>query len=664
MPHLRRLPAAAIVTVFLALMPSSASAALDVKRVGTALTITGTTAGDTQIEIDADQSVFVAGSEVAVGTSTPTTCSAKGSYVECGDADLTSLSVSLTGTGDDNVQITDAPFMPAATLTVGTGPGDDELLFFGEQRVIANLGSGDDRATTDAGEDELRGGPGDDILSPGASDDQVWGDDGNDRFSADGAADGDDTFDGGADTQAPTGPVGSGPAGSAGPSPANLSGLGGGDTVDYGARTAPVAIRLPADSRTVPEGDNGASTEHDRLAHVESAVGAGSNKAGEGAGSTLVGNERANALVGGLGADNLSGADGNDLLRGDLGDDRYDGGDGDDLLDARTGASVPTSAGDIDSELTCATGNDGLRRDPVDPQGVGCEHLAPLFLGPLLIEGNPRVGNALTIGRSGVVGEVTAVTATWFSCPAGSTPKPGQAIDDPALGCRAAGAASTFVPHPDRDLGRVVHAVPSFLWTFGDESGGLTAAFGPLTEALPTDPVIVQRPETDTGSGTQPIPGEPFAQFAKRAAIARLGSGAVLSNIALGNGTAVYETPASRGGKIPVTPTSRRTIAAVVCEKACALTVEGRVTLTVASRSKRKRTQLVKLKKQAFALAAGSSATVPFNASASQRRRMQAAKKAKLSLTFVLRAADGTTRRATKRYVVKVHAAGTPGQRL
>jgi hypothetical protein len=134
-----------------------------------------------------------------------------------------------------------------------------------------------------AGDDVISGGGGGDVINGGGGSDLICGDDGKDTFIEGSAANGSDTFNGGADT----------------------------DEVTYSTRTAAVTatINNVANDGAAGEGDN-------VMRNVENLVGGL-------AGDTVTGSASANTLNGGGGDDTLTGSGGIDTLNGFAGDDTF-----------------------------------------------------------------------------------------------------------------------------------------------------------------------------------------------------------------------------------------------------------------------------------------------------------------------------------------------------
>lgn len=660
MPHLRW-PLAVATLLLACLLPSSAFAALDVRRTGNALTVIGATAGDTQIQIGEDDDVvYVSGSEVAVGTTTPGTCVDQGDYVECGAAPLTGLSVTLSGPGDDHLEFSDEALTTTAAVTVNTGPGDDELLFYGEPSINADLGAGNDSASTGSGADSIHGGPGNDTFALGTGNDEAFGDEGNDRFDAESSPDGADSFDGGPDSQ-------------------TTAKLGSGDTISYVERASAIQVTLPSDANSTPAGNNGAAAENDRLAHVENAIGSDPQTVGA-ATSTLTGNERANYLGSGWGDDNLIGAGGNDYLAGDVGRDGYEGGDGDDVIDARSrfrsrsGASTTLWYEDVDAKISCGGGQDAVRRDPEDPDGAACEHQAPYLLETPHILGGAETGSRLSVERGLTFGEADTPLTSWYSCIAGRVPE--ELADLPEDGNDDCALVSTDESYfPDQyDVGHVFFARVELAWSYGEGAVAFTPLFGPIkpgSGGSPGGPGTVPR---GTGPGPGGLAGSPdFLQRASVQAQRQLGAGSIVSNISLGAGTALFEAPITKGGIVVLKGTIVPSITGIACEKNCTAAITGSIILvpkskrakrssadstyasTVATAASAKaKYKTVKLKPQSVRVVAGGLGVVKLNATSAHRRLIKRARKAKLTLAYALTYADGSVRKAKKSYLVKV----------
>lgn len=207
------------------------------------------------------------------------------------------------GIGINTDSYVDISVSGTATYTVSLGAGRDVLSAAGgygtgdtafTTAITAYGGDDDDTLTGGDGADTLYGGPGDDTLAGGAGADTLYGDEGDDTFDEGDAANGADTFNGGAGT----------------------------DIVDYSARTADLTVTIDG---TANDGD-GAATENDDLAaDMEGAIG------GSGA-DNFTGSASADTFEGGAGDDTIDGGDGADTIKGGLGADTITGGLGDDTL--------------------------------------------------------------------------------------------------------------------------------------------------------------------------------------------------------------------------------------------------------------------------------------------------------------------------------------------
>ncbi len=202
----------------------------------------------------------------------------------------------LLGAGDDRASATGAsltaPALPLqATAKVGGTP-----VTLGAMRPLGFTA----RLFGMEGTDRLAGGDGDDVLDGGA---------GDDMFVVAGARDGADVF---------TGDVGF-------------------DTVDYGARTAPLAVSIAPSSAA--DANDGVSGEGDDVGDSIEEVRGGSGN------DDLRGNGQSNVLRGGGGDDTLwSGPSGtcagdSDQLYGDDGNDTFEMGDASDCADRVSGGA-------------------------------------------------------------------------------------------------------------------------------------------------------------------------------------------------------------------------------------------------------------------------------------------------------------------------------------
>lgn len=279
---------------------------------------------------------------------------------------------------------------------IGTASGDN-LAGDGGANILDG-GAGGDIVRGEGGADVVRGGLGDDEVEGGDGNDRLEGGEGSDGLRGDSvavggglnlaaAAPGDDLLLGGPGPDRLDGGPGTdrldgGPANDA------IQGGDGVDTLDYSARTEPLAVTIgdvtlvgvdlnPTGTKAAPDpkgtpgtptapaapdltlarvnqNDGGASDDvggfRDSVANdVETVLG------GSGA-DQIAGNALANDLEGNGGADVLIGGDAADALRG---------GAGPDILKARDGVA--------DQVLDCGADTDTLEADPADPAGSGCE---------------------------------------------------------------------------------------------------------------------------------------------------------------------------------------------------------------------------------------------------------------------------------------------------
>jgi Ca2+-binding RTX toxin-like protein len=163
----------------------------------------------------------------------------------------------------------------------------------GMERILG--GTADDRLTGDGGANRLEGRDGNDILNGLAGPDALFGSLGNDVFVESAGPSGPDVYNGGK----------------------------GGDTLNYGARSGPVAVRLDGSANDGFDPDQNSSSsaaeEHDQDVAIEDATtGSGDD--------FLLGSAAANLLGGRAGNDRLHGQDGtarvDELRCGDGADDR------------------------------------------------------------------------------------------------------------------------------------------------------------------------------------------------------------------------------------------------------------------------------------------------------------------------------------------------------
>ncbi|HEX5910965.1 MAG TPA: hypothetical protein VFY44_10750, partial [Thermoleophilaceae bacterium] len=174
----------------------------------------------------------------------------------------------------------------------------------GDGRASLVGGEGDDELYGGAGINDIRGYGGDDLISGGPGEDDMEGGQGDDTFTADAGAD-------------------------------RMNGDGGHDTVDYSARTKPVAVFFDGSYNSGAIAGPYSLAEHDVVGEsVEAAIGGTAN-------DTLVGSSDPNRLTGGPGDDSLD-------TRGG-GVDVADCGDGTDTAltdadDTRTACELPAPA--------------------------------------------------------------------------------------------------------------------------------------------------------------------------------------------------------------------------------------------------------------------------------------------------------------------------------
>ena len=173
---------------------------------------------------------------------------------------------------------------------------EDLVLGSGDDRARGNrgdnqldMGAGDDRAIGSRGHDVISGRAGHDHLDGGSGRDVVSGGSGNDRIAG---GRGSDTLRGGS----------------------------GRDEIDGGP------------GRDVLRGGSGSDVLKGRGGHDRLSGGSGDDR--------LVGGSSSDRLSGGRGEDRLRGGSSDDVLRGGRGDDRLSGGSGDDRLHGGSGADV------------------------------------------------------------------------------------------------------------------------------------------------------------------------------------------------------------------------------------------------------------------------------------------------------------------------------------
>ena len=355
---------------------------MTVNRTGTVLTVTATggtpnseaSVRKTNTLDPADSSVYVYvegyGTLIATGTGLDS-----GDEAWCGDADLTSVEVNLTGAAGGLIDLgpgivpSGGVGYPAHVLG-GTGPthvASDE----GTYNIDFTGGAGNDTAQLAGGNDRFSGMGGDDRMLSSAGDDQFFGGDGNDILESGTAPDGADLFSGGDE-------------GVYDPEYRYS-----GDAVLYGDRPTGITASIPLLASNTPSTGNGAAGENDQLLNVETVVG--------GLGANVInGNDADNDLYGDQAADVITGGEGDDYILADKGADDVRSGGGNDTIEARR--EYRSLVPDADVALDCGAGEtDRIRRDNEDPAPVGCERDTPGFVTPeSTISGSLNVGSALT----------------------------------------------------------------------------------------------------------------------------------------------------------------------------------------------------------------------------------------------------------------------------
>jgi Ca2+-binding RTX toxin-like protein len=224
---------------------------------GGQLKITGTTGVDTITDNGTTTTVTLAGSAA----------------VSYASSSFSSFYIDL-GAGNDKVTL--ASSKPATIL----GGGGNDTLTGGSASDLIDGGTGNDNVIGGRGNDDLRGGDGDDVINGGSA--STTTDDGKDIISG---------------------------------------GLGAGDYVDYGGRTASLTITL-----------DGIANDGSELDFIKSDI---ENVIGGKGNDTIIGNAGANFLTGGAGADILKGGGGNDQLIANKADGKIDqvfGNSGNDYL--------------------------------------------------------------------------------------------------------------------------------------------------------------------------------------------------------------------------------------------------------------------------------------------------------------------------------------------
>ncbi|KAA1420235.1 hypothetical protein F0U44_07390 [Nocardioides humilatus] len=226
------------------------------------------------------------------------------------------VTVTLDGNNDDGVS-GEGDTVQTTVENVTAGGGSDTIAgTSAANRLIGN--GGEDTITGGGGNDYLTGNGADDTLTGGDGTDTILGGDGEDTVLEGAVANGADLVKGGT----------------------------GYDLIDYGARTADLAIRLNG----VPT--SGAAGENDKLLNVEKAIGGSGN-------DTIVGHVTADTLNGGDGNDSINGQGSGDTLTGGAGNDTVFGGNGPDDLNTVDGVSGNDTA-------SGGAGTDTASTDPGD----------------------------------------------------------------------------------------------------------------------------------------------------------------------------------------------------------------------------------------------------------------------------------------------------------
>ncbi|MHC4877958.1 MAG: calcium-binding protein [Planctomycetota bacterium] len=229
----------------------------------------------------------------------------------------------VAGDGNDDVQLTAADVLYAATTVVQLGAGNDSLNGSGLSTRIVGVGNGgNDVMTGGEGNDVLRGGSGRDVLAGGAGNDRVFGQGSTgDQVSG---GDGDDLIDGGAGN-------------------------------DRLFEQADVDFLLTASSLS--------GLGNDRLVGVERALlkgGAADNRIDASAFQGRV------ILVGFGGDDTLAGGAGNDVLRGGGGGDVLFAGPGNDRVFGQGGSGDKIYGGPGMDTINSGAGPDRIFTDGMD----------------------------------------------------------------------------------------------------------------------------------------------------------------------------------------------------------------------------------------------------------------------------------------------------------
>jgi Ca2+-binding RTX toxin-like protein len=341
----------------LAMVAASADASSVMKSAGVIVYLASDgEANSLTVSLQGTSYAFVEGSGVDIDGRCETITS--GPSALCGSSGVSEIDIFLQDAND--------------SLTI-----NDSVAVAGQQRIVAEGGTGSDMLTGGAGPESLCGGPGNDTLNGGG---------GSDRLDfpcvdpqVDQTAGADELHGGAGDDQLNGGPA-------VAPLEADkIYGEGGIDTVDYSQRVAPLAISLDgvADDAQAGEGDNVAPDVENVVGGSGADVLTGSDAAnvldGGPANDKLFGRAADDRLDGGPGNDSLNGEGGVDVLTGDDGNDALNGGDGNDslsgggetdMLDGAAGDDTVRggAGGDI---LDGGDGNDTL--DGAEPGLVGAD---------------------------------------------------------------------------------------------------------------------------------------------------------------------------------------------------------------------------------------------------------------------------------------------------
>ena len=268
--------------------------------------------------------------------------------------DLGTTVAAGTGCTQESPNVASCTTRPGRPIIANLGDQDDRA-FSRTSRSVQLFGEdGNDRLGGWSGRDTLDGGTGDDNitggsaadrLSGGAGDDQLYANQGNDNVMG---GDGNDLLDGGNgnDTELGGGGDDTLREGNAPNGGDSLAGEAGNDSVDYGARTAPVNVSVDDQ----PNDGDRRSTERDNVRSTTERV------VGGAASDVLTGRDvSGDALVGGPGDDVL------DPLRGD---DHVDGGPGIDQVRLRDLSR---------DDVVCGDGVDSVAADERDVAAPDCE---------------------------------------------------------------------------------------------------------------------------------------------------------------------------------------------------------------------------------------------------------------------------------------------------